>query len=344
MRKENGVHYPFHAPKKPDFLVFVNSFFGLEIPRDLPPTCAVVGPLLSPKYPPLDDSTAVFLNSHQRTIYVALGTHLILRDDDIMKMMGGFIRLLGEDIIDGVIWSIAMGARQAINLDRIYRLPVGTDSKEYTMSDIISNKHHSFFFAEFLPQRAILDHDHTRIYFTHGGGSSANEGLYHGKPMISMGISGDQVANTSRLVANGVAEALSKFNFTADTLYEKAKRILGADAHSNNNGTQKHDMSTYQRHALRLMRIARVASRRKYHAADLVEEMLYDHELRFDDDGKELQPMHLQTADMRMPAYKVKNWDLMAVCAIATIGFLGSVGLSGKWLLRHRVEILNTGK
>ncbi|KAL4752095.1 hypothetical protein BDW72DRAFT_192237 [Aspergillus terricola var. indicus] len=38
MRQENGVYYLSHKTSKPDYLIFVNSFFGLEIPRDLPPT------------------------------------------------------------------------------------------------------------------------------------------------------------------------------------------------------------------------------------------------------------------------------------------------------------------
>lgn len=76
----------------------------------------------------------------------------------------------------------------------------------------------------------------------------------------------------------------------------------------------------YQHNVLRMKRIAHVATRRRNHAADLVEELMYDNELRFSKSDhnrrRELRPMHLQTADMRMPAYKAKNWDLHAVCAL----------------------------
>jgi hypothetical protein len=41
-------------------------------------------------------------------------------------------------------------------------------------------------FPTFAPQRAILEHESTNIYYIHGGGSSANEGLFHGKRMIVM--------------------------------------------------------------------------------------------------------------------------------------------------------------
>ena len=44
-------------------------------------------------------------------------------------------------------------------------------------------------FPTFATQRGVLEHPSTKVYFTHGGGSSANEGLFHGNPMIEMGYS-----------------------------------------------------------------------------------------------------------------------------------------------------------
>lgn len=61
-----------------------------------------------------------------------------------------------------------------------------------------------------------------------------------------------------------------------------------------------------------MKRIARVASRRKEVAAGIVEEVIFDHELR-SVGGRALRPMHLQTADMRMPVWKARNWDLWLV-------------------------------
>ncbi|PYI05190.1 hypothetical protein BO78DRAFT_295182, partial [Aspergillus sclerotiicarbonarius CBS 121057] len=59
----------------------------------------------------------------------------------------------------------------------------------------------------------------------------------------------------------------------------------------------------------------------KYFGADLIEEVVYDTELRVVG-GKETRPMHLQTADMRMPVYRARNWDLMAVSGLV-MGLLG---------------------
>lgn len=313
MRRQNGVYHPPHSPKKPDFLYFVNSFFGLENPRDLPPTCAMIGPLLSPDYPPLDEHCDVFLKKHEKVIYIALGTHVILRDNEVEKIMHGLLRLLQDRLVDGVIWAIGESARQEIQTDKVYNLGAKDTMK---MGDLMAGRHSNFIFPYFVPQRAVLDDERVKLYFTHGGGSSANEAAFHGKAMLSMGIYSDQVENTARLVESGVAESLHKVQMTSDELYAKARMIL-------------EDSKQYQRQVLRMMRIARINSRQKYHAADLIEQELYDHELRFDDNGKQLRPMNLQTADMRMPLYKARNWDLMAVFVLGVVGVAGSLAFSG---------------
>ncbi|KGO66575.1 UDP-glucuronosyl/UDP-glucosyltransferase [Penicillium italicum] len=326
LRREHGVFYPSHKPSKPDYLVFVNSFFGLEIPRDLPPTAAPVGPLLSPTYPPLDPESGAFLAKHKSVLYIALGTHIILPHQDAAKIVQAANRLKEDGLIDGVIW--AMGKTCRADLDRSASFPINTgDFKETTLGELLDNKHPDWVFPFFAPQRAILDSESTKLYFTHGGGSSANEGLYHGKPMLSMGIFSDQIANTARLVAGGVAESLSKLGFTSDEVYDKAKKILQTDN------------ETYSQNVLRLQRIAHVASRRKYHAADLIEELIYDNELRFKD-GKELRPMHLQTADMRISAFKAQNWDLYAVSGLALAAVVGSTWMAGRFAWRFRGPVI----
>jgi hypothetical protein len=308
---------PSHKPPKPDYLVFVNSFFGLEIPRDLPPTCAPVGPLLSPTYPPLDEQCSSFMSKHKSVLYIALGTHIILPHKDATAIINGVLCLMDEKLIDGVIWAMGKTCRADLDCSKRFSVKTSGKTEDLPLGDILDNKHPNFLFPFFAPQRAILDLDSVKLYFTHGGRSSANEALYHGKPILSMRIFSDQIANTDRLVAGGVAESLSKMGFTSEELYTKAMKILA----SGENGS-------YRRNVLRLKRIAHVAAHRKNHAADLVEELMYNNELRLGEDGKELRPMHLQSADIRMPAYKAKNWDLYAISALGLSAVVGSTLLA----------------
>ncbi|KAL8696278.1 MAG: hypothetical protein Q9201_007739 [Fulgogasparrea decipioides] len=115
-----------------------------------------------------------------------------------------------------------------------------------------------------------------------------------------MGIYGDQLPNSMRLSAAGVAEIVSKDDpAVASTLSAKIGQVL------------EDPEGRYARDVLRLQRIAASASRRKTLAADLVEEVMYDHELRFGDCGverrKARRPMHLQTADMRMSWWRASR-------------------------------------
>lgn len=93
-----------------------------------------------------------------------------------------------------------------------------------------------------------------------------------------------------------------------------------------------------------MQRIGRVASRRKYLAVGLIEEVLYDAELRVHPSGRELRPMHLQTADARMSVWRAKNWDLWSMglgCAIVLpLGVVFAVSS----VRAHNGHLLTAGK
>ena len=310
MRRKAGVKSVPRIQKKPDYLLFVNSFFGLEPPKDLPPLIQAVGPILSNTYPPLDDHLESFLLNKQCVAYVAFGTHVILNADKLNKLIQGFAAALLAGHIDGIIWAIRPTART--QLDTLKEYPYH-GLWQHTYGDLLANRHPAWLFLDFAPQRAILDFPQTQIFLTHAGPSSANEALYHGVPMIAMAVYGDQLQNSMRLVAAGVAMSLNKEGFSPVQLCSMIETIL------------QDRQGEFRRNVRRMQRIAHVASRRKHTAADAVEEFLYDWGLRYEFDpndqppegilinagrGKELSPMHLQTADVRMSWIKANNIDL----------------------------------
>ena len=295
MRKRLGVKHKDLSGSKPSFLVLVNSFFGLESPKDLPPLIATVGPILPDVYPPLDDPFSRFLDAHSRTIYIALGTHVILPEKDALKILSGLVLALDARHINGVIWSVAKTPRKEFPVSHNLRRANG---EVLNVGEILEGKHADFMFPLFAPQRAILDHPHTALYFTHGGGSSAQEALFHGVRVLTLGIYFDQLSNSAKLRTAGVGLSLDKFKFTIDEISSKIGELVNDES------------GHIARNVERMKRIARIASRRKELAADLVEEVMYDTELRFDEAGREILPMHLQTADVRMSAWRAKNWDL----------------------------------
>lgn len=136
--------------------------------------------------------------------------------------------------------------------------------------------------------------------------------------MLAMGVFFDQISNVPPLVASGISEALNQFRFTPEEFCQKIK-LLSEDMMDYTSAT-----------AYVFSGIARAASRRKELGADLIEEVMYDTEGRFDGE-KELRPMHLETADMRMSKFKAKNWDLWLV-GLVTLGVLPLASITvGKW-------------
>lgn len=328
MRHRAGVDYIGHWIQKPDSLILVNAFVGLEILRELQPNCAVAGPLLSDSYPSLDAGHEKFLSQHKSIIYIALGTNVILSNSDTVKIINALLDLMEEQWIDGVIWAANESSRQEMDPQEAFQRKKGQDTITHRLADLLDGDDLDWMFPLFAPQRAILDHSSTKVYFTHGSTTSINEGLFHGKPMLSMGHFADQIQNSSRLVAAGVAESLDKPHFTSDEVYMKAKKILQDEG------------GAYHRNALRLMRIAHVASRRKLHAADMVEEVLYDTELRYKDKA-EPRLMHRQKAGILTPAYQAGKWDMGGACALGLAAVMGSAVLTGQFLWNHRGYFTN---
>ncbi|KAI8227727.1 UDP-glucuronosyltransferase 1-6 [Colletotrichum sp. SAR 10_96] len=266
LRKRHGVHHALPVATKPNHLVFINSFFGLEPPKDLPPLMVPVGPILSDEFTGLDDIYLDFLESHDKTVYVALGTHIVLPDEDLAKLIRGLVMSLDMGHINGVIWSIPAAAKRRADTTASFERKGGSN---LTVGGIFDGRHSEFLVISFAPQRAILEHTSTRVYLTHGGGSSANEALFHGTPVLVMGYFFDQLANSARLVESGVGLVMDKFNFTPEGMASRICTIV-VDPEGK-----------ISRNVERMKRIARVASRRKHFAADMVEEVIHDHELRF---------------------------------------------------------------
>ncbi|KAF5510144.1 UDP-glucuronosyltransferase 2A3 [Colletotrichum siamense] len=327
MRAKKGLGMLPMLPK-PDHLVLVNSFVGLETPKETPPLLHAIGPILSDEYAPLDAELSEFYQTHDRTMFVAFGTHVILSRERLQSLKAGIISTLHAGHVDGVLWAIRGASKAAFAALTDSIIHTTSDGSQITLgsTELLENKHPHLKFVDFAPQRAVLAHPSTRLFFSHVGPSSANESLWHGVPMLSMGIYGDQLPRVLALDSAGVALSVKKETFTPAEIQEKVGKLM------------RDEEGHFQRNALRMQRIANLASRRKVLAADLIEEFMYDHELRFEicrddeiakkengasgvfnDRGRELRPMHLQTADMRMSALRASNLDLWLVGA-AIIG------------------------
>ncbi|KAF5970667.1 UDP-glucosyl transferase family [Fusarium coicis] len=256
MRRKEGVA-PRPKLSKPDYLVFLNNFYGMETPRDTPPLVHAVGPILADSYPSLDGDIKTFVETHQKVALVAFGTHVILDDGQIFRIINGLADAISSGVIDGVVW--ALSARSRGRLDTSIRVP-SSHLSHLTIDQLFKNQDRAWHFATWVPQRSVLEHDSTVIFVTHAGPSSVNESIFHGVPMVAMGIFGDQMVTTLRLERSGVAVRLDKETFDAASLTVAIRTILLFDKES------------LQRNVKRMQRIAMVLeSRKKHFSADLIE-------------------------------------------------------------------------
>lgn len=79
---------------------------------------------------------------------------------------------------------------------------------------------------KWFPQNDILGHRNCRLFITHGGIHSLIESVYHGVPMLSVPVFGDQKHNAVESERRGFALHIPYFELTAEAFGEKLRRLL----------------------------------------------------------------------------------------------------------------------
>lgn len=106
------------------------------------------------------------------------------------------------------------------NSDHTVVMSVGLQTPLIELGEIPQN----FIVKKYVPQTEVLKY--TKLFITHGGMNSTNEGLYHGVPLIVIPQSADQPM-IARQVANiGAGITLQMQSLTANQLREAADHVL----------------------------------------------------------------------------------------------------------------------
>ncbi|VVC36156.1 UDP-glucuronosyl/UDP-glucosyltransferase [Cinara cedri] len=79
---------------------------------------------------------------------------------------------------------------------------------------------------KWFPQNDILNHPNCRLFITHGGFHSLIESIYHGVPMLSIPVFGDQTHNSVGVEQRGFALYVPYFDLTADKFGSKLRLLL----------------------------------------------------------------------------------------------------------------------
>ncbi|CAG8782003.1 10084_t:CDS:2 [Gigaspora margarita] len=218
-----------------------------------------------------------------------------------------FLELIDQDVIDGVIWAtVKTDTSELLSLN----------NSNIPMSVILNKNHPHIHITKYAPQFAILSHENTKLFLSHGGVSSCLESMYNARPMLILPIMGDQPGNAEKLKMAGMALSLSKTNLDVNDIVAKVKRLL--------------DEKSFKKNAERLQLLAKVNSKRKYRGADLIKVVLNTakHEGIEEENGgfkidNEILLRDWITPDSRMGYIRGKYLDVYSVA------FTLSLALSG---------------
>jgi len=80
--------------------------------------------------------------------------------------------------------------------------------------------------SKWLPQNDLLGHPKTKLFITHGGNNGQMEAVFHGVPMVTVPVFGDQFYNGERVAAHKFGHVVDYRTMTSEALYDAMHSIL----------------------------------------------------------------------------------------------------------------------
>jgi len=106
------------------------------------------------------------------------------------------------------------------NTDNTVVMSIGEQTQLGEMGEIPKN----FIVKNYVPQTEVLQY--TKLFITHGGMNSTNEGLYYGVPLIVIPQSADQPIIAEQVTNIGAGIQLQMQSLTANQLFDAADHVL----------------------------------------------------------------------------------------------------------------------
>jgi MGT family glycosyltransferase len=183
--------------------VLVNTAFGIEYERSLPPEIHLVGPMLDDDEPGLDPELDSWLSSGPPVVFVNLGTLAAPGTGVVTALARGL-----EDVSFRTLW-VLRGEAADIALKTSPRLRI-----ERWVSS----------------QMAVLQHSNVRAFVSHCGVNSIHEAVVCGVPIVGIPLFADQQDMAMRALDAGVAVVLPKHGLKADAVRAGVRRVIDEPA------------------------------------------------------------------------------------------------------------------
>ena len=171
-----------------DTHVVVNSAFGLEYPRALPPKVHMVGPMLTDAPAALPPEYAAWLADGAPVAYVNLGTIARPWQELLHRMAAAF-----RTDAFRTVWVLPADLQPLLPHD----LPGSVRVERWVPS-----------------QLGVLSHPNVRAFVSHCGVNSVHESIWAGTPVIGMPLFAAQGDMALRVQDAGVGSRVDKHHFT----------------------------------------------------------------------------------------------------------------------------------
>lgn len=286
-RREINVENFDPLSRHSNVIKMINSFWGMDSPRPIGPLVEYVGPIIGTTYDSLPENLLQFMNQHQRVVYIAFGQMYNPNKQEFEVLLTSLMEAYELNYLDGIIWTLSTKSRH--DLPEQIRTRSGNT---YLVQELLQgDQYPNIRFEAWSPQFAILDHTHCKLFISHGGASSIHESLYNGVPLLLHPFTSDQPHNSKNIAQAGVALVLNRKQHNVTDTFDKLSTLL-----LDEDGSFALNMKSMQA-------LVQLKSRRKFHAADMIEEVLYSVRNHSD-------IWNRREVTAKMPWYKGTNWDV----------------------------------
>ncbi|CAH0555378.1 unnamed protein product [Brassicogethes aeneus] len=103
----------------------------------------------------------------------------------------------------------------------------------------LPGKPNNVLISKWLPQNDILGHPNVKLFITHGGLLSTTETIYHGVPVLTIPIFGDQKMNANQMIQHGFGQSISYEDLNEENNIRTAINEMLTNTKYKNNAKQR---------------------------------------------------------------------------------------------------------
>ncbi|XP_055910881.1 UDP-glucosyltransferase 2-like [Eupeodes corollae] len=187
----------------------VNTHPSMDYAQSLPPNIIEVGGLHIKQPKPLPSKIQIFLDSAVKgSVLISLGSNIKAE-------------VLGKQRIEDLISVI----KRFPEYNFLWKVEDKGILKEFPKNLMIQN---------WLPQNDILAHPKLKVFFTHAGGLSMQEAVFHGKPLVAMPFFVDQMNNAFLAEHKGYGKVVLFEEINEESVYSAFSEVFNNSSYSRN--------------------------------------------------------------------------------------------------------------